>query len=84
MLELARAAVTALRAHVDADGEPKRSYEIDTQLAVRQSTGYPKGALRNLRKRERNIKQNAGGNALQTSAVSLDYAAATSILRLQA
>jgi DNA-binding LacI/PurR family transcriptional regulator len=54
--ELARAAVNALRAHVEKDGDPKRSYNIDTHLVVRESTGYPKGAMRDLRKPGRSIK----------------------------
>jgi DNA-binding LacI/PurR family transcriptional regulator len=40
--ELGRAAVTALRAHVEEGGEPKRSYKIPTSLVVRESTGPPK------------------------------------------
>jgi LacI family transcriptional regulator len=55
--ELARAAVTALRAHVEEGGEPKRSYKIDTHLVVRESTGYPKGAPRNLRKAAKSGKR---------------------------
>jgi DNA-binding LacI/PurR family transcriptional regulator len=42
--ELARAAVTALRAHVEEGGEPKRNYKIPTQLVVRESTGVPGAA----------------------------------------
>jgi DNA-binding LacI/PurR family transcriptional regulator len=66
-LELARAAVTALRAHVEDNGEPKRSYEIDTHLVVRESTGYPKGAMRDLRKRERSIKPTLAATRSRTS-----------------
>ena len=44
--ELARAAVTALRAHVESGLEPQRSYKINTQLVVRESTGAPKVAMR--------------------------------------
>jgi len=51
--ELARAAVTALRAHVEEGGEVKRSYKINTNLVVRESTGYPKGAMRDLRQPEK-------------------------------
>jgi DNA-binding LacI/PurR family transcriptional regulator len=40
--ELARAAVTALNAHLEVSGEPKRSYMISTQLVVRESTGFRK------------------------------------------
>ena len=42
-LELARAAVSALRAHVESSS-PKREYRIDTQLVVRESTGVPRRA----------------------------------------
>jgi LacI family transcriptional regulator len=42
--ELARAAVMALRAHVEADLTPERSYPIETQLVVRESTGFPRGS----------------------------------------
>ena len=46
--ELARAAVNALRAHVE--GTPThREYRIDTKLVVRESTGYPPGAMKDLR-----------------------------------
>jgi LacI family transcriptional regulator len=46
-LELARAAVTALRAHVEST-VPHREYKIDTHLVVRESTGYPPGMMENL------------------------------------
>src|SRR5712672_1505284 len=46
-LELARAAVTALRAHVESS-VPHREYKIDTHLVVRESTGYPPGTMENL------------------------------------
>jgi LacI family transcriptional regulator len=44
--ELARAAVAALRAHVEtADGSThKRDYKIQTDLIVRESTGSPRTA----------------------------------------
>jgi LacI family transcriptional regulator len=44
--ELARAAVAALRAHIEDanDPVPKRDYRIQTDLVVRKSTGYPRGA----------------------------------------
>lgn len=46
-LELARAAVNALRAQVE--GTPaQREYMIDTQLVVRESTGYPPGSMKDL------------------------------------
>jgi LacI family transcriptional regulator len=50
--ELARAAVMALRAHVEGTPEPQRDYPIETRLIVRESTGYPRGAMRNLRKKK--------------------------------
>jgi LacI family transcriptional regulator len=50
-LELARAAVTALRAHVEGT-TTHREYNIDTQLVVRESTSYPHGAMHDLRKSE--------------------------------
>jgi len=46
--ELARAAVNALRAHVE-DSTARREYKIDTRLVVRESTGYPPGAMKDLR-----------------------------------
>lgn len=50
--ELARAAVGALRAHVeDAEVEtPKRCYSIETRLVVRESTSFPRGSMQDLRK----------------------------------
>jgi LacI family transcriptional regulator len=48
--ELAKAAVLALRAHVEGTPEPKREYPIETQLVVRESTGFPRGAMHGLRK----------------------------------
>jgi DNA-binding LacI/PurR family transcriptional regulator len=47
-LELARAAVGALRAHVEKTG-PHREYPIHTQLVVRESTGFPPGTMEDLR-----------------------------------
>jgi LacI family transcriptional regulator, galactose operon repressor len=49
--DLARAAVTALRAHVESpdDPAPKRDYKIQTDLIVRESTGFPRGATTRLR-----------------------------------
>lgn len=46
--ELARAAVNALRAHVEST-PTHREYRIDTKLVVRESTGYPRGAMEDLR-----------------------------------
>jgi len=48
--ELARAAVMALRAHVEGTPVPQRFYPIETRLVVRESTGVPRGAMRDLRK----------------------------------
>lgn len=48
--ELARAAVNALRAHAEGEPGAKRDYPIETQLVVRESTGFPRGAMRDLRK----------------------------------
>jgi LacI family transcriptional regulator len=47
-LELARAAVSALRAHLDG-GNAQREYKIDTRLVVRESTALPPGAMEDLR-----------------------------------
>jgi DNA-binding LacI/PurR family transcriptional regulator len=60
--ELARAAVTALRAHVEEGGEPKRNYKIPTHLVVRESTGFPPGTMLHLRK--------GGAGAKRTSAAA--------------
>jgi len=51
--ELARAAVMALKAQVEGTPEPRRSYPIETRLVVRESTGYPRGAMVDLQKRKR-------------------------------
>jgi DNA-binding LacI/PurR family transcriptional regulator len=48
-LELAHAAVSALRAHVEHTS-PKREYQIDTHLVVRESTSFPRGTMLHLRK----------------------------------
>jgi DNA-binding LacI/PurR family transcriptional regulator len=48
--ELARAALTALRAHVEDGGEPKRDYKVPTRLVVRESTAFPRGTMLHLRK----------------------------------
>jgi DNA-binding LacI/PurR family transcriptional regulator len=55
--ELARAAVTALRAHVEEGGEPKRIYKIPTHLVVRESTGFPPGTMLKLRKARAGVKR---------------------------
>jgi DNA-binding LacI/PurR family transcriptional regulator len=49
-LELARAAVSALRAHVEGTGQ-QREYKIETQLVVRESTSFPLGAMQDLNPR---------------------------------
>lgn len=46
--ELARAAVGALRAHVEDTG-PQREYRIGTHLVVRESTGFPRGSVLQMR-----------------------------------
>jgi LacI family transcriptional regulator len=50
--EIARAAVTALRAHAENpdDSISKRDYEIQTELVVRESTGFPRGTMTHLDK----------------------------------
>jgi DNA-binding LacI/PurR family transcriptional regulator len=55
--ELAKTAVTALRAHVEEGGEPKRSYKVNTHLVVRESTGYPRGTMRDLRNPKKQTKR---------------------------
>lgn len=50
--DLASAAVSALRGHVE--GTTKREYRIDTRLVVRETTAFPRGTMAHLRdKRER-------------------------------
>jgi LacI family transcriptional regulator len=56
--ELARAAVMALRAHVEGAPQPKRDYPIETRLVVRESTGFPRGTMLHLRK-SRSAKSDA-------------------------
>ncbi len=51
-LELARAAVTGLRAYVEKSA-PKREYQIDTQLVVRESTSFPPGVMEDLRRMQK-------------------------------
>ena len=48
--ELARAAVTALRAHAEgaAESAQKREFSIQTNLVVRESTGFPRGSMTDL------------------------------------
>jgi LacI family transcriptional regulator len=61
--ELAKAAVMALRAHVEGEPTLKRDYPIETRLVVRESTGFPRGAMHDLRKSKRNAS-NARGRQL--------------------
>src|ERR1700735_812104 len=53
--DLARPAVTALREQVEEPPESrrKREYEIRTDLIVRESTGFPPGTMKHLRKGRR-------------------------------
>ena len=46
--DLASAAVSALRGHLE--GTPMREYRINTQLVVRESTGFPRGTMAHFRK----------------------------------
>ena len=57
--EIARAAVTALRAQLEGPGTAvvQREYAIGTQLIVRESTSFPRGTMTHLRKGKR-IKEN--------------------------
>jgi LacI family transcriptional regulator len=43
-LDLARSAVSALRAHLE-NTSPQREYRIDTHLVVRESTSFPRGTM---------------------------------------
>lgn len=52
-LELARSAVSALRAWAEKT-PPQREYTITTELVVRESTAYPRGAMRHLPRQVRN------------------------------
>ncbi len=61
-LEIARAAVTALRAYAE-NSTPHREYKIDTRLVVRESTGYPRGAMHDLRDSGAHFAR--GGNSHQ-------------------
>ena len=62
--ELARAAVNALRAHVE-NTTPRREYRIDTRLVVRESTGYPPGTMQDLRGLRANSERVADKSARQ-------------------
>lgn len=50
--ELARAAVTALRTYVEelTDAVQTREFSIQTNLVVRESTGFPRGTMKDLQK----------------------------------
>jgi LacI family transcriptional regulator len=48
-IDLAKAAVKALREHIIEGGNPQREYKIDTRLVVRESTAYPLGAMNDLK-----------------------------------
>lgn len=49
-IDLATAAVNALRAHAE-DSSPRREYLIETQLLVRESTGPPPGRMPHLQRK---------------------------------
>ena len=65
--ELARAAVTALRAQVEEGGDPKRNYKINTHLVVRESTGFPRGTMLHLRKRGKDAKRGSAAQVRKTA-----------------
>jgi DNA-binding LacI/PurR family transcriptional regulator len=67
--ELARAAVTALRAQVEEGGDPKRNYKINTHLVVRESTGFPRGTMLHLRKRGKDAKRASAAQVRKTAPV---------------
>jgi LacI family transcriptional regulator len=56
--ELARAAVNALRKCIEEkDSSPqKHEYNIQTDLVVRESTGFPRGTMKHLRNKKRTQK----------------------------
>jgi DNA-binding LacI/PurR family transcriptional regulator len=58
-IELAQAAVAALCAHAE-NGAPRREYRISTHLSVRESTGFPRGSMLQLREREARAAMPAG------------------------
>lgn len=63
--ELARSAVTALRAHLE-NLSPQREYQIDTQLVVRESTGFPRGTMQHLRRRKSKPAEPASASSSAT------------------
>jgi LacI family transcriptional regulator len=50
-MDLARAAVSALRARAEGTGK-QREYQIDTRLVVRESTAFPPGTMQGLKNRK--------------------------------
>ena len=66
--ELARAAVHALRAHVE-NTTPHRVYNIDTTLVVRESTAYPPGAMHDLRPSPAAGKRAPAGKSARSSSL---------------
>jgi LacI family transcriptional regulator len=65
--DLARGAVTALRAHVEHTPAPKREYPIETKLVVRETTGFPKGTMLHLRKEGGSAKSDPAFAGLKLS-----------------
>lgn len=49
-VDLATAAVNALRSHAEATS-PQSEYPIETRLVVRESTGFPPGTMRHLQRK---------------------------------
>lgn len=64
--DLASAAVSALRGHLE--GAPRREYTIDTQLVVRESTGFPRGTMTQLRRRKSETRLVRGSSVERLSA----------------
>ena len=52
--ELGRSAVMALKAHIEKSPDVQREYAIETQLVVRESTGFPRGS-----RMDQRVKQEA-------------------------
>lgn len=61
--DLAREAVMALRAQVEQTPAPKRDYPIETQLVVRETTGFPRGTMLQLRKEGDSAKSDPPGKS---------------------
>lgn len=61
--DLAREAVMALRAQVEQTPAPKRDYPIETQLVVRETTGFPRGTMLHLRKEGDSAKSDPPGKS---------------------